>query len=216
VPEPHRAFVASCARSGIDLDQAGHASLVAIASAEAVNTCRSEPEGVTDHAHRRQSHRRSCDDRGGVCRAPDTGHPRGAFRACSRMMLLHRRGHPDHGGESRASARWPPCHRKRRKEGTRKEDRRDRRRDWPSGSMTPTGLQRQCDEETSTAVLGSTLPVPAAHISPLRRCQMKRASTLYPCKHFGSLMPPKDGDCCVFFSYGSAPCPPIQTSGCCH
>ncbi|MFZ0027756.1 MAG: GDCCVxC domain-containing (seleno)protein, partial [Pseudolabrys sp.] len=24
---------------------------------------------------------------------------------------------------------------------------------------------------------------------------------------------PKDGDCCVFCSYGSVPCPPIQEKG---
>ena len=32
----------------------------------------------------------------------------------------------------------------------------------------------------------------------------------YQCKGCGALLKPKDGDCCVFCSYGDAPCPPIQ------
>jgi hypothetical protein len=33
---------------------------------------------------------------------------------------------------------------------------------------------------------------------------------LYDCKGCGALLKPKSGDCCVFCSYGSVPCPPIQ------
>jgi len=32
----------------------------------------------------------------------------------------------------------------------------------------------------------------------------------YECKECGSLLRPKAGDCCVFCSYGSVPCPPVQ------
>ena len=32
----------------------------------------------------------------------------------------------------------------------------------------------------------------------------------YPCKGCGLMLRPKRGDCCVFCSYGSVPCPPIQ------
>ena len=32
----------------------------------------------------------------------------------------------------------------------------------------------------------------------------------YDCKGCGALLKPKAGDCCVFCSYGSDPCPPIQ------
>jgi hypothetical protein len=42
----------------------------------------------------------------------------------------------------------------------------------------------------------------------------------YECTGCGTLLRPKRGDCCVFCSYGSVPCPPIQTSHgeplCCH
>jgi hypothetical protein len=34
----------------------------------------------------------------------------------------------------------------------------------------------------------------------------------YECKGCGTLLRPKPGDCCVFCSYGSVPCPPIQAA----
>jgi hypothetical protein len=34
----------------------------------------------------------------------------------------------------------------------------------------------------------------------------------YECTGCGTLLRPKRGDCCVFCSYGSVPCPPIQAS----
>lgn len=35
----------------------------------------------------------------------------------------------------------------------------------------------------------------------------------YECRHCGTLLKPKPGDCCVFCSYGSQPCPPVQLEG---
>jgi hypothetical protein len=32
----------------------------------------------------------------------------------------------------------------------------------------------------------------------------------YECTGCGARLRPKEGDCCVFCSYGSVPCPPIQ------
>jgi hypothetical protein len=32
----------------------------------------------------------------------------------------------------------------------------------------------------------------------------------YTCAHCGARLRPRAGDCCVFCSYGSRPCPPIQ------
>lgn len=43
----------------------------------------------------------------------------------------------------------------------------------------------------------------------------------YECPQCKTLLKPKPGDCCVFCSYGSVPCPPIQIAratgqpGCC-
>ena len=32
----------------------------------------------------------------------------------------------------------------------------------------------------------------------------------YECEHCKTMLKPKNGDCCVFCSYGSVPCPPVQ------
>lgn len=37
----------------------------------------------------------------------------------------------------------------------------------------------------------------------------------YACKGCDVLLKPKPGDCCVFCSYGSVPCPPKQESKTC-
>ena len=35
----------------------------------------------------------------------------------------------------------------------------------------------------------------------------------YDCANCGTVLRPKDGDCCVFCSYGSVKCPPMQSAG---
>lgn len=46
---------------------------------------------------------------------------------------------------------------------------------------------------------------------------MKTDSCLffYKCDSCEKLLKPKDGDCCVFCSYGTVKCPPVQISGKC-
>jgi hypothetical protein len=45
---------------------------------------------------------------------------------------------------------------------------------------------------------------------PTNACQF-----FYDCLGCGELLRPKPGDCCVFCSYGSVPCPPIQEQKAC-
>jgi hypothetical protein len=40
---------------------------------------------------------------------------------------------------------------------------------------------------------------------PVDACQW-----FYECRHCHGVLSPKPGDCCVFCSYGSVPCPPVQ------
>ncbi|MFA0813451.1 GDCCVxC domain-containing (seleno)protein [Microbulbifer epialgicus] len=40
---------------------------------------------------------------------------------------------------------------------------------------------------------------------PINACQW-----FYECKKCSELLSPRKGDCCVFCSYGTVPCPPIQ------
>ncbi|MGH6926599.1 MAG: GDCCVxC domain-containing (seleno)protein [Propylenella sp.] len=35
----------------------------------------------------------------------------------------------------------------------------------------------------------------------------------YECPRCKAVLRPKPGDCCVFCSYGSVPCPPVQVEG---
>ena len=64
--------------------------------------------------------------------------------------------------------------------------------------------------------LKSTITCPeCGHVEtetmPTDACQW-----FYDCKGCGAVLNPKKGDCCVFCSYGSTPCPPIQQGqGCC-
>lgn len=43
---------------------------------------------------------------------------------------------------------------------------------------------------------------------PVDACQY-----YYECRDCGKLLRPLPGDCCVFCSYGTVPCPPVQESG---
>lgn len=46
---------------------------------------------------------------------------------------------------------------------------------------------------------------------PTDACQF-----FYECGGCGTLLKPRPGDCCVFCSYGSVKCPPVQRrDGCC-
>lgn len=58
--------------------------------------------------------------------------------------------------------------------------------------------------------LRSTITCPdcghaAVETMPVDACQVR-----YTCAHCSLEMRPKPGDCCVFCSFGSVPCPPIQ------
>ncbi len=43
---------------------------------------------------------------------------------------------------------------------------------------------------------------------PVESCQF-----FYECTNCGKVLRPKEGDCCVFCSYGSVPCPGKQMEG---
>ncbi|MFN3641516.1 MAG: GDCCVxC domain-containing (seleno)protein [Gemmobacter sp.] len=51
-----------------------------------------------------------------------------------------------------------------------------------------------------------------AHAMPDDACQF-----FLDCPACGAVLRPEPGDCCVFCSYGSMPCPPAQAAGaaCC-
>jgi hypothetical protein len=47
----------------------------------------------------------------------------------------------------------------------------------------------------------------ATETMPSDACQY-----FYDCKNCGAVLKAKSGDCCVYCSYGTVPCPPIQAA----
>ncbi|MFC7697385.1 GDCCVxC domain-containing (seleno)protein [Bradyrhizobium sp. GCM10028915] len=58
--------------------------------------------------------------------------------------------------------------------------------------------------------LESTLRCPSCGHERLERMPQDACQFFYDCTGCGTRLKPKAGDCCVFCSYGSVPCPPIQ------
>lgn len=65
-------------------------------------------------------------------------------------------------------------------------------------------------------LLESTVKCPYCGHKKLEAMPTDSCQYFYECESCGKLLEPKQGDCCVFCSYGTVPCPPIQQgSGCC-
>jgi len=65
----------------------------------------------------------------------------------------------------------------------------------------------------NTATLQSTITCPKCghqkeETMPTNACQF-----FYECENCNTVLKPKQGDCCVYCSYGSVACPPIQENG---
>lgn len=73
-----------------------------------------------------------------------------------------------------------------------------------------TTLPAPRSEADSPVVLESTVTCPScghrsSHTMPTDACQY-----IHKCGSCGVTLKPKQGDCCVYCSYGDVPCPPIQ------
>jgi len=60
------------------------------------------------------------------------------------------------------------------------------------------------------ARLRSTLTCPECGARTTETMPTNACQYFYDCPACGAVLKPKAGDCCVFCSYGSTPCPPIQ------
>lgn len=58
--------------------------------------------------------------------------------------------------------------------------------------------------------LESVLTCPVCGEAERLRMPTDACIFFHPCVRCGTRLRPKAGDCCVFCSYGSVPCPPIQ------
>ena len=62
----------------------------------------------------------------------------------------------------------------------------------------------------------STLTCPECGYRSDETMPLDACILFHDCAGCGALLKPLPGDCCVFCSYGSAACPPVQAaSGCC-
>lgn len=63
-----------------------------------------------------------------------------------------------------------------------------------------------------TPIITSTLTCPACGGTREEQMATDSCEIAYICRHCAAMLRPKPGDCCVYCSYGTVPCPPIQES----
>ena len=61
--------------------------------------------------------------------------------------------------------------------------------------------------------LQSIITCPACGFSKEETMPTDACQFFYNCSNCGVMLKPKKGDCCVFCSFGSEKCPPVQASG---
>lgn len=59
-------------------------------------------------------------------------------------------------------------------------------------------------------ILESMLECPVCHYMKTEVMPTDHCRYFYECEQCKTVLTPKKGDCCVFCSFGSVPCPPIQ------
>ena len=82
--------------------------------------------------------------------------------------------------------------------------------------MTPTAT-------SSVPLITSELLCPFCSARHTETMPLDACIYFFECTACGAMLKPKAGDCCVFCSYGSVPCPPVQLAraqggdgrGCC-
>lgn len=70
--------------------------------------------------------------------------------------------------------------------------------------------------ETKQPELMSTIKCPQCGHAETEEMPTNYCQFFYECKGCETLLKPKWGDCCVYCTFGTVPCPPIQTGDeCC-
>ncbi|WP_246665321.1 GDCCVxC domain-containing (seleno)protein [Rhizobium tropici] len=62
-------------------------------------------------------------------------------------------------------------------------------------------------------ILSSTITCPICGFKATETMPTDACWYFYECKGCSAVLQPKAGDCCVFCSFGTVPCPPIQARG---
>ncbi len=64
-------------------------------------------------------------------------------------------------------------------------------------------------------ILESTITCPECGHQKTETMPTDACQWYYECENCHTLLRPKEGDCCVYCSYGDTPCPPIQQDNSC-
>jgi len=62
--------------------------------------------------------------------------------------------------------------------------------------------------------LRSTLRCPKCGGETTESMPVDACQYFFDCPHCAAVLRPKPGDCCVFCSWGTVPCPPVQQGAC--
>jgi hypothetical protein len=73
-----------------------------------------------------------------------------------------------------------------------------------------TDLRNQATVRTEAMELESTITCPECGHAETETMPTDACQFYYDCNGCGALLRPKKGHCCVYCSFGSVPCPPIQ------
>ena len=68
----------------------------------------------------------------------------------------------------------------------------------------------------NTVALQSVLTCPECGFSKEETMPVDACQFYYDCGNCRGVLRPKAGDCCVFCSYGTVPCPPVQKQDGCR
>jgi len=69
--------------------------------------------------------------------------------------------------------------------------------------------------KTKDVQLESTLTCPECGHAKIEAMPTDACQFFYECDNCKVVLRPKQGDCCVYCSYGTVPCPPIQLDKSC-
>lgn len=84
-----------------------------------------------------------------------------------------------------------------------------------SSGSPPAAAERKRQAMHLQPILQSVLTCPQCGFVATEAMPTDACLYLYECANCHVLLRPKAGDCCVFCSYGSVRCPPIQRAGGC-
>ena len=80
-------------------------------------------------------------------------------------------------------------------------------------AQSAPGVRSQAYGEHMEAILKSTITCPECGAAAEEDMPTDACVVSYECKACLTMLRPLAGDCCVFCSYGSVKCPPVQLQG---